>query len=1116
MTYLHRMSKCATAFVLFCFLLLTQFAAAEDSRFYEEGMRLVSVPRNATAADSVTAVTAAYISCDHSMLRVGEETTWTLHLEGAEADAYTYDFLLLYQAPTDPIDTYYSHGGIWDVKELTYSYTPTEQGRYIILAYVKDQYEGMLEVQSTFFVTVDDSSADSVALAQKVDEVVALCRESGAETEYEIALFMHDYLINNADYDLTYTHYFPDGVLLHGTGVCQSYATAYQILMEEMGVECVFVIGVAGEDHSWNMVKINGDWYHVDCTWDDPVGAAGGENHSYFCISDEMMALDHTWNAALYPTCDSVLNAESTVVLMADGEKVGDYVSVEDAFAAAAELTCEELELGITTGRRLLLPGGDWPAVADRITIRRENGTASFFMKDDVTLHSNLRLNNVILEHDEPLNINLGKYRLEMADAQIGVLNMTNDNMDIGIAQGLCLVGDAGSELVVTGIKSEIFGNLTVGTTKIIDSQINLRGSNVAVNIDTLVAANAQLAVGVNETSDSVNVAINNVEIQNAHYLTILPSAGSKLTINNIAPTTGSLGFHAAKLSGMTGWSESFTEMDIAILSEYIPQGFQIFDYQYTTTSDRDANVELYMNYIPEGARLMKIPHLNPDETEVTLVLELLDINDWSTLIAYEHLEYAVAMDDEGYAVRSYDRTQKWIGDYNVMLNRDKTYAIIDTDWEMHNTVLPSQINGVMVTGLGTYDPYLYDRVNVGYSLSGSVVFPREYVRMVNWLIGSDLTCAVFLGEKPEFDAATVNCPPHLPIFYLSKHAASWQEERGLPLAESQLHEIDVDSMQIIPASQEVLTAENTAGVKAGTILLEPGCRTIESGAFAGCGASTVLLPSTLTSIADDAFSGCSDMVIFVDRDNCYAAYWAQAHGYAVYTVDLISVLVQGMCEHSWDEGVLSHVNCAEDRMTWTCLKCGMTKSESIPTDVPHTWDEGTLVLLCTSSRIIYHCIYCDAERETHLADPMYAPCTWDRRMVISFQTCTEPGEVMYQCKYCTNEKHVTIPPHFWTAGELTAMPSGDTPGQMRYLCSECGATILVSVTAGDLGDVNEDAQVDRIDILALMEWYCDGEGHVNLINGDVNGDGLVDMLDMIVMMQSCGSAQAAAAGEVE
>ncbi|MBE5809724.1 MAG: hypothetical protein E7318_02190 [Clostridiales bacterium] len=302
MSSMWKICKWITGILFLCLFVLPQCVAAEGTRVYNEGMRLISVPRNAAATDSVTAITAAYITCDHTMLRVGEETVWTLHLEGAAAESYTFDYMLLYQAPDGAVDTYYSYAEALGSSALTYAATPADAGKYIVLVNIRDQYEGALEVQSTFYMTVNAENSNEDALASKVAEIVSLCKASGAETDYAVALFMHDYLINNADYDETYSNYFPDGVLLYGSGVCQSYATAYQILMEEMGIECLFVVGTSrGENHAWNIVKLDGIWYQVDCTWDDPIG--GSEQHAYFLVTDEVLSVDHVWDAAAYPEC---------------------------------------------------------------------------------------------------------------------------------------------------------------------------------------------------------------------------------------------------------------------------------------------------------------------------------------------------------------------------------------------------------------------------------------------------------------------------------------------------------------------------------------------------------------------------------------------------------------------------------------------------------------------------------------------------------------------------------------------------------------------------------------------------------------------------------------------
>ena len=101
-------------------------------------------------------------------------------------------------------------------------------------------------------------------------------------TDWEKALALHDYLTLHANYDYTFKYYYADGVLLHGTGVCNSYTLAYQKLLDEVGIANTTE---TGDDHIWNMVRLDGEWYHIDCTWDDP-GEGGSENHTYFCVSN--------------------------------------------------------------------------------------------------------------------------------------------------------------------------------------------------------------------------------------------------------------------------------------------------------------------------------------------------------------------------------------------------------------------------------------------------------------------------------------------------------------------------------------------------------------------------------------------------------------------------------------------------------------------------------------------------------------------------------------------------------------------------------------------------------------------------------------------------------------
>lgn len=141
---------------------------------------------------------------------------------------------------------------------------------------------------------------------EKVDWIAAKCRAAGISDEWEIALWLHDWLIYNANYDYTYTYYHPDGVLLNGTGVCQSYTEAYALLLNEFSIENR-ILQAPEMNHSWNLVKIDGEWCHIDCTWDDP-GTGGAENHDYFGPNDALISRDHFWSASNLPKATSLIN----------------------------------------------------------------------------------------------------------------------------------------------------------------------------------------------------------------------------------------------------------------------------------------------------------------------------------------------------------------------------------------------------------------------------------------------------------------------------------------------------------------------------------------------------------------------------------------------------------------------------------------------------------------------------------------------------------------------------------------------------------------------------------------------------------------------------------------
>lgn len=91
--------------------------------------------------------------------------------------------------------------------------------------------------------------------------------------------YVHNYLIDTVEYDVNAGTGIRDiyGALINQKAVCEGYAKAFKYIMDELEIPCILVCGTATnsvgvtENHAWNYVQIDGVWYAVDVTWDDPV-----------------------------------------------------------------------------------------------------------------------------------------------------------------------------------------------------------------------------------------------------------------------------------------------------------------------------------------------------------------------------------------------------------------------------------------------------------------------------------------------------------------------------------------------------------------------------------------------------------------------------------------------------------------------------------------------------------------------------------------------------------------------------------------------------------------------------------------------------------------------------
>ena len=237
-----------------------------------------------------------------------EDVTWTVNVTGGSGQ-YQYSIYLLCPALTFGR---YSTITYFREKPTNFlSYRLLMSADYVLQVWVKD-----LDTNITKYKEIPYSfhSEKAPPISARVNEIVEACLAAGCETDYQKALWLHDWLTLNADYDYNYAHYGPDGVLLAGTGVCDSYAKAYVLLARAAGLQVEHIDNVV---HAWNVVKMFGSWYYLDCTWDDP--GPGKEYHLYFGLPYEIMALDHPnfsdkYNAVSYDCNYYLLNFGDALV----------------------------------------------------------------------------------------------------------------------------------------------------------------------------------------------------------------------------------------------------------------------------------------------------------------------------------------------------------------------------------------------------------------------------------------------------------------------------------------------------------------------------------------------------------------------------------------------------------------------------------------------------------------------------------------------------------------------------------------------------------------------------------------------------------------------------------
>ena len=200
-----------------------------------------------------------------------------------------------------------------DVKDVAYNKTVLSNINDFVHPYnsfsqIETSFDALGEINIKIIHNYTEEM--KIILDYKVDEIIK--KELNEEMEIiDKIKIIHDYIINNTKYDqnrsdkniFEYKSNNAYGVLIEGYGICSGYTDSMMLFLEKLNIKSY---KVSSENHVWNKVIVNNNWYNLDLTWDDPVNSDGSDSleHTFFLVNDDEMLqtakTDHTYDEDVY------------------------------------------------------------------------------------------------------------------------------------------------------------------------------------------------------------------------------------------------------------------------------------------------------------------------------------------------------------------------------------------------------------------------------------------------------------------------------------------------------------------------------------------------------------------------------------------------------------------------------------------------------------------------------------------------------------------------------------------------------------------------------------------------------------------------------------------------
>lgn len=238
--------------------------------------------------------------------KLGEDTTFHVSADGGsgrylfrmDAPSYSNPGEYSFESVADP------SRGAWiqytdECESHDFGFTMTASGIYNFRFYVMDKTSGVYYMRVSTNIQVSDRAYPSVG--DIVNAAVKKCSKETDGSDYEKALWLHDWLLQQLDYDHSLKWSSAESALTRKMGTCQAYESAYSKLLTAAGITNAETRDTY-DGHTWNAMKLDGKWYQVDCTWDDTKDNYYNfdQTHLYFGLTDELMALAHNGHDQIY------------------------------------------------------------------------------------------------------------------------------------------------------------------------------------------------------------------------------------------------------------------------------------------------------------------------------------------------------------------------------------------------------------------------------------------------------------------------------------------------------------------------------------------------------------------------------------------------------------------------------------------------------------------------------------------------------------------------------------------------------------------------------------------------------------------------------------------------